>query len=398
MKTKKVLGFIFIVLCICTGCRKETANEMQDNAEKQDMSESQSSVCDNSIKVAETYRDIYERAVEENALNTLEIEEEIINCLGSAGYVAVDGENQIDMVHYERVIKFCESAQNGENAEIDIVSLLSLDGFVHYYLKADKGEIKVTLVTVRWEEGFPEVTYYHEFSAYTWKYTDGGYLFIEEYHPSGYDGAPGQKGFRVMPLDKTCRELNQKYVIPIGYERNNMLVTDWNEQDYADLDFYDMYEILYYLETGSYVSYENNYNGTEYEIPKSDFEEVIQMYFQIESQEIENHTVYYTERQTYRYRARGLYDAEFPYEPYPEVIAYEEQRDGTVKLTIKAVWEKEKQDQAFFSELVVRPLEDGRYQYVSNQVIETGEKQEPVWYMPRLTDEEWEIYYGGKQE
>ena len=125
MKTKKILGFIFVVLCICTGCRKEAANEMQDNTEKQDMSESQSSVCDNSIKVAEIYRDIYERAVEENALDILEIEEEIINCLGSAGYVAVDGENQIDMVHYERVIKFCESARNGENAEIDIVSLLS---------------------------------------------------------------------------------------------------------------------------------------------------------------------------------------------------------------------------------------------------------------------------------
>lgn len=166
------------------------------------------------------------------------------------------------------------------------------------------------------------MTYYHEFSAYTWKYTDGGYLFIEEYHPSGYDGAPGQKGFRVKPLDKTCRELNRKYVMPIGYERNNMLITDWNEQNYAKLDFYDMYEILYYLENGSYVSYENNYNGMEYEISKSDFEEVIQMYFQIESQEIENHTVYNTERQTYRYRARGLYDAEFPYEPYPEVIAY----------------------------------------------------------------------------
>lgn len=78
------------------------------------------------------------------------------------------------------------------------------------------------------------------------------------------------------------------------------------------------------------------------------------------------------------------------------MIAYEEQRDGTVKLTIKAVWEKEKQDQAFFSKLVVRPLEDGRYQYVSNQVMETGDKLEPVWYMPRLTDEEWEMYYGGE--
>ena len=29
-----------------------------------------------------------------------------------------------------------------------------------------------------------------------------GYLFLEEYHPPGFDGAPGETGFRVQPLDK----------------------------------------------------------------------------------------------------------------------------------------------------------------------------------------------------
>ena len=53
-----------------------------------------------------------------------------------------------------------------------------------------------------------------------------GYLFMEEYHPPGYDGATGDSGFRVKPLDPKCRELNRHYVLPIGYELNNMLITN----------------------------------------------------------------------------------------------------------------------------------------------------------------------------
>lgn len=58
---------------------------------------------------------------------------------------------------------------------------------------------------------------------------------------------------------------------------------------------------------------------------------------------------------------------------------------------------EEELDQAFLSELVVRPLEDGQYQYVSNHVIYSEYAIEPKWYMPRLSDEEWAECYGDKQ-
>ena len=47
-------------------------------------------------------------------------------------------------------------------------------------------------------------------------------------------------------------------------------------------------------------------------------------------------------------------------------------------------------DRAVTSELVVRPLENGGFSYVSNQVISWDESLESCWYSPRLTDEEWE--------
>ena len=99
------------------------------------------------------------------------------------------------------------------------------------------------------------------------------------------------------------------------------------------------------------------------------------------------------ENKTFRYRPRGLYDCEFPYEPYPEVISYEKLQDGTLKLTIEAVWEIRMLDQAITSELMIKPMEDGSFQYLSNKVISSDQNANAGWYMPRLTEEEWEENY-----
>ena len=107
--------------------------------------------------------------------------------------------------------------------------------------------------------------------------------------------------------------------------------------------------------------------------------------------------MYEPNESAYRYRPRGFKDAELPYGPYPEVISYEKQEDGTLRLFIEAVWERKMTDCAVTSELVVRPLNDGSFQYVSNKVTGWDDTLEILWYKPRLTDEEWEYYYESKQ-
>ena len=64
--------------------------------------------------------------------------------------------------------------------------------------------------------------------------------------------------------------------------------------------------------------------GVEYQIPKEEFESVLQTLFPITSEQIQKNAVYNPDTQRYRYRPRGLHDCEFPYEPYSEVISYEE--------------------------------------------------------------------------
>ncbi len=49
-----------------------------------------------------------------------------------------------------------------------------------------------------------------------------------------------------------------------------MLIVDWSEQDFTNLNFYDLYELIYQLKYDAYVPYQADYDAVEYEVPKSD--------------------------------------------------------------------------------------------------------------------------------
>ena len=390
-RTKSILLLFLSLFWFCSGCGQVTGTETEKSTGITEDTKEQR-IAEECETLAEGYRGIYEKAEEQGTLDTLEVRREIIEFIGSSGYAAVDREDQIDMVNYEQAEEFCKSADEGQKDSITIISLIEEGGFIRYDMETEEGEIDVAASTLRWREGKPRISYYNEFTAHTWQYTEKGYFFVEEYHPPGYDGAPGVTAFRVRPLDKACRELNRKYVYPVGYELNNMLITDWSEQDYSELDFYDMYDKLYCIKYGKPVPYEA-YEGAEYEIPEQEFEEVLQSYFRVGREQLAEKTMYDPNSRTYLYRPRGLYELELPYGPYPEVVAYEEQEDGTIRLFIEAVWERKLTDKAGTSELVVRPLDDGGFQYVSNQVTGWDDNLAIPWYKPRLTDEEWRYYY-----
>ena len=396
VKFIKVLMILCVLSLSISGCVKDMTQK-ESKGKNQALQNQEQKVYAESKEIAECYHDIYTKGYQNQNLNSVEVKQEIIDCIGKKGIAVTDTENQINMVNPKQVENFCEAAKNAQKAETTIFLVMDNGGFIRYDLKAQNGSIDVDRSSLYWEENQAKADYFEEFKAYTWMYTEKGYLFIEQYHMEGYDGAPGQTAIRVKPLDQICRELNQKYVRPVGYERNKLFITDWNECNYDNLDFYDLYEIMYHIKYGTDVPYDSGYGGAEYEIPKDKFEEVLKTYFQIDSNILEEKAFYHPESQTYLYRPRGMYDTEFPYAPYPEVVAYEKQEDKTIKLTIEAVWTRKKLERAITSELVVRPLENGAFQYVSNRVVPTQDGIEPIWYNARLTDEEWKAYYGNKE-
>ena len=213
---------------------------------------------------------------------------------------------------------------------------------------------------------------------------------MEEYHPAGYDGPSGYRAFRVVPLNKKCRELNRKYILPFGYTLNKLFTSNWSEKNYDGINFYDVFDRLLSMEEKT----DEFKEGKTYEIPKESFETLFQKYFNISAEILQTGTVFHTEIQTYRYRTRGIvYDfAPTPYIPYPEVVSYIENQDGTITLEVNAVWPQKELDQAFCHSVTIRLLDKDRFQYVSNYVSRS--EIEVTWYTERLSDEKWEECYG----
>ena len=349
--------------------------------------------------------DLYKKAAEENKIADLETIRGIVNCLGENGYPAVDSRNQINMTDPEKVVEFCEKVDAQEEAEITILEVSYLGGFVKYDLHTKDGNVDVVRSYYKYENGDIQREVTGSYQAEYWNYTEEGYLmfsgvwFSEELYVLTLSGAEEHTALRVQPLDETYRELSRKYLRPIGFEQNNMFIVDWSEDDFGALNFYDMYDILYPKVNGQYVPYiadDNLAVSAVYRIPKEEFESVIMKYFNIDSETLQSKTVYYSEDSTYEYKPRGFEEVEYPEYPYSEVVDFTENSDGTITLTANVVFPYAGDSKVYAHEVVVRPLEDGGVQYVSNQIIPSEDNYEETWHTPRLTLEEWEELYGGE--
>ncbi len=349
--------------------------------------------------------DLYEKAEEENKLADLETIRSIVNRLGENGYSAVDSKNQIDMTQTEQVVEFCEMVDANEEAEITIIEVSYLPGFVKYDLQTKDGNVDVVRSHYKYENQKLQKNTTGSYQAEYWNYTEEGYLmfsgvwYSEDLYILTLSGVEENTALRVQPLDEMCRELTRKYLTPIGFEQNNMFIVDWSEDDFGELNFYDMYDILYKKENGKYVPYFADDNlgvGAVYRIPKDEFESVIMTYFNIDSETLQSKTVYYSEDLTYEYKPRGFEEVEYPEYPYSEVIGFTENSDGTITLTANVVFPHSGNSKVYAHEVVIRPLEDGGVQYVSNKIIPSEDNSEETWHTPRLTAEEWEELYGGE--
>lgn len=343
--------------------------------------------------IAELYRDLYEAEQAGSGEEDDDFVQDVMNRLGEAGYAVIDRENQNqrDMIHPEKLEAFCREVEGKLEGEVTFFSVMGDGGFIRFDLTTSGGEVSVNRSVLVWEDGQPQLGYQSSYPAKDWTYAEEGYLFFDEELPEGYDGASGYTAIRVEPLEEQCREYNRLYILPVGYAANNMFVTDWSEKDFAELDFYDLFDILYPYVYQRPIPYEKTVDGEKYLVPQQEFETVIRSCFSIDTKKLQANTKYLKKEKAYEYRTRGFYDsAASPNLPYPEVVAYEENEDGTILLTVNAVWPQKHLSKAFSHEVVVRPLENGKFQYVSNHVITEEGNGIFSWYEEKLSDEEWE--------
>lgn len=402
------IGFIAIsimILLSVSGCSDTHLEDEQVVESEIAVQDQQQNVKDNEDEIIEICSQLYKKASEENKIADLETVRIIVNQFGENGYPAVDSRNQIDMTEAEQVEWFCEMVDTQEEAEITIIEVSYLGGFVKYDLETKDGNVDVVRSYYKYENGNMKREVTGSYQAEYWNYTEDGYLmfsgvwFSEELYVLTLSGAEEHTALRVQPLDETYRELSRKYLLPIGFEQNNMFIVDWSEDDFGELNFYDMFDLLYPKVYGTnipYVADDNLGVGAVYQIPKDDFERVILLYFDIDSETLQSKTIYNAEDKTYEYKPRGFEKVEYPEYPYSEVIGFTENGDGTLTLTANVVFPYVGDSKVYAHEVVVRPLENGGVQYVSNRIIPSEDNCEETWHTPRLTAKEWDEIYGGK--
>lgn len=234
------------------------------------------------------------------------------------------------------------------------------------------------------------------YQADFWEYTPEGYLIfagkslLPENFVMTFSATEEHTALRVLPLEESCRELNRKYLLPVGYERNNMFLCSWSGEEYGNLDFYDLFDRFYPILRGRPHPYGAEGSPGEesvHWIPKDEFEPVITAFFDIDPETLRRMTEYSPEQAAYKYRPRGFHEAEYPDIPYPEVVGCRENGDGTITLTVNAVYPHDDTSRAFTHETVIRPLDGERFQYVSNRMLSEEGEYDPWWHSDRSPEE-----------
>lgn len=357
-------------------------------------------------KITKIYCKSYAKAEKEGNSDDLETIRRLVNKLGEAGYTAVDNENQIDMAAYEKLIRFCEMAEEKKSGRVTVVEVAREGNCVIRTMETREGKVYVIRSYYTYENGKLEQSSEDIYQAESWKYTEDGYLifsgqltFKESYEITKNEMTE-YVAYRILPLDETCRELNRKYLLPIGYERNNLFLVDWSEDDFGELNFYDVFDVIHRKENmknEEFVS--GNAMGTSavYLIAKERFEQIIMSKFNISSEILQSKTVYHSEEKVYEYRPRGFEEVEYPEYPYPEVVEYEENSDGTLTLRVNAVFPYRGLSKVYTHEVTVRDRKEEGIQYVSNHILKPINDPDIGWYTPHLTRTEWEELYGDNQ-
>lgn len=353
--------------------------------------------------ILEVCRKTYEKAAKEHQCGGLEQLRSLMEALGEKGYISIDSENQINMTEYEKLLQFCEKVDTKKTGSATVVEVAKEGSCIIRNLETENGTVNILRSYYIYQDGEMKQSSEDRYQAESWEYTADGYLMFSGW--LAFDGSyevtrnarMEYTAYRVLPLDETCREWNRKYILPIGYACNNLFLIDWSEEEFGDLDFYDIFDLFYrenHAGNGTFTS--GNAMGTSavYLIAKEKFEQVIMSKFHICSEVLQSKTVYHPEEAAYEYKPRGLEEAEYPEYPYPEVIGYEWNADGTLTLEVQAVFPSKGISKVYVHAVTVRETADGGVQYVANHILEPIQDPELRWHVPRLTRMEWEELYG----
>lgn len=274
------------------------------------------------------------------------------------------------MENYEEMDRFLQNCQKGKAGTTVLYYVKAGGGLNRMEYEFDGTNLFVLETIAEWnEEGEAVLTGTTRTRARNWMYTEKGWFGYElcaPQPPEVSEVVDASTMFRVRPLDETCRELSRKCVLVPGYQGNNLLCSDWDEDHLSDLDYNGLFESLYEMKYGEIMDGDAYAEG----IPQEEFETLMMEYLPVTREELRTWAEYDRETGTYLWvrLGTGNYSPTVFGTSLPEVTAVEEQGDETVVLTVEAVCTAACNDQILTHKLTVRFRDDGTFQYLGNEI------------------------------
>ena len=329
-------------------------------------------------KMMELIFDIYKDADKGTASNVVLNDETVLEMqkrLMETGCPVSTLVTYSNMENYESVDRFLEECTDGKSGSVVIYEIHGDGGIGRMKFIFDGTEMYVVSAGGIWNDNNkPGMSYISYTRIKEWKYTEKGWFGYELCVPEPPEVSEIMDGsclIRIKPMTEEQREMSERCVRGLGYQGQNLLCSNWNVENMSELDYNGMFEYLYGMKYGEKFNSEDYPNG----IPKEEFESLIMEYLPITAEQIREYAVFDEENQTYLWARLGC----FNYAPtffgtsLPEVVAIKENVDGTVTLTVEAVCDMVICDDAVIThELTVRFAEDGRFQYLGNEILNDG--------------------------
>lgn len=376
---------VAIAILIVSGCEKKSAEEKNpvseikkvDSYEKGydlpiDEKEEKNAEADSSAAM-EVIKDIYTSADKGEASNAVISQEtacEMMDALKEIGCpVSVSG-FQMNMSNHEEMEKFIKDCSNGKKASI-VTYELHDDGTVgRRKFQFDGKNMYVLDTKTTWSgKNTPVIAETTYSRIKEWQYTEKGWFTFEYCVPEPPEVSEIVSAcvmMRVKPLKDEYLEIMRKYLIPLGYQGNNILSSEWDTEHMDGLDYNMLFEYLYIMKYNDRPSEEQYQNG----VPADEFECLIKSYLPVTTEQLRQYAVYDSVTGTYARRRLGTLN----YEPnvvgtsVPEIVEMTENEDHTVTISIDAVCEIAGKDRVMSHQLTVKFTEDGGILYLGNEM------------------------------
>ena len=308
-----------------------------------------------------------------NIILTDKIAEKMLNVISEDGTPAYF-KLYTGMWKWKQMDSFLKEIKKGNRSKISVCELHEDGGISRETFHYDGSDLYVLYSNCIWnEEGEPELTTISYNRIKRWDYTKKGWFLYElcvpEY-PEVTEMVDGCCMFRVKRQKKKYLAFAEKYLIPIGYQGNNLFCSNWDEEHIQNIDYNALYEFLYQIEYKKQLVLPENKEWME----KKEFEALISSYLPVSHEQIRKYAVFDKKKKGYLWCRLGCfnYTLSFVYQSIPEITEIRNCEDGSLELTVDAVCESLYDDKVFSHVVKIRVLEDGHIQFIGNRMKGKG--------------------------